>query len=94
MAQRKALTPDGRDAQLIDLAYDVVEKRLREGTATSQETVHFLRLGNAKTRLELERLEAENKLLHAKTKAIESEREVKALYREVIDAVRGYTADD
>lgn len=35
---KPALTPDARENQLISLATDLVEKRLIEGTASSQET--------------------------------------------------------
>ena len=39
--RRPALTPEARENQLIALAVDLVEKRLIEGTASSQETTHF-----------------------------------------------------
>ena len=39
---RPAISPEARDNQLIALAYNLVEKRLLEGTASSQETTHFL----------------------------------------------------
>ena len=32
---RPAISPEARENQLIGLAYDLVEKRLLEGTATS-----------------------------------------------------------
>lgn len=32
---------EAREQQLVSLALDLVEKRLREGTASSQETTHF-----------------------------------------------------
>ena len=44
---RPAISPEARDNQLIALAYNLVEKRLLEGTASSQETTHFLKLGSA-----------------------------------------------
>ena len=42
---RPALTPEARENQLIALAVDLVEKRLIEGTASSKETTHLLKLG-------------------------------------------------
>lgn len=42
---RPALTPEARQNQLISLAIDLVEKRLIEGTASSQETTHFFKTG-------------------------------------------------
>ena len=37
---RPALTPEARENQLISLAVDLVEQRLLDGTASSQETTH------------------------------------------------------
>ena len=87
---RPALTPEARENQLIALAVDLVEQRLREGTASSQETTHFLKLGSMKNRLEMEKLEEENKLLKAKTESIQSQKRVEELYAEALSAVRNY----
>lgn len=87
-----ASTPEGRDALLIAYAYDLVEKRLREGTASSQETTHFLKLGTQREKLELEKLKKENALLTAKTEAIASEQERSAMYKDAIDAMKRYSA--
>jgi hypothetical protein len=88
---RPALTPEARENQLIALSYDLVEQRLRDGTASSQETTHFLKMGSPKQQLELERLREENKLLRAKTEALESAKNVEALYKEAIIAMRRYS---
>jgi hypothetical protein len=88
--KRPALTPEARENQLIALAIDVVEERLRNGTASSQETTHFLKLGTTKARLEKEILEEQKKLITAKTKAIESQDELKEMYAEALKALRSY----
>ena len=87
-----AQTPEGRDAMLTAYAYDLVEKRLREGTASSQETTFFLKLGSQREKLELERLRKENELLKEKTKAIVSEQERAEMYKNAIEAMRRYSA--
>ena len=38
---RPALTPEARENQMISLAMDVAEERLRNGTASSQEKDHL-----------------------------------------------------
>ena len=58
-ASRPPLTPEARENQLISLAIDLVEQRLRDGTASSQETTHFLKLASSKGRLENKLLEAQ-----------------------------------
>lgn len=93
----KRLTPESRENQLIALAYDLVEQRLRNGTATSQETTHFLKMGSTKERLEKQLMEEECKLKKAKTEGIESQKRIEALYAEAIAAVkeyRGYELED
>lgn len=87
---RPALTPEARENQMIALAMDLVEERLRNGTATSQETTHFLKLGSQKERLEREKLEKENKLLSAKTEALQSAKHMEELYTEAIKAFTTY----
>jgi hypothetical protein len=82
--------PEAREAQLISLAMDLVEQRLRDGTATSQETVHFLKLGSSRERYEREKLEKENILLKAKTEALESQARIEDLYAKAIDAMKRY----
>lgn len=88
---RPALNPEARENQLIALAVDLVEQRLRDGTASAQETTHFLKLASRKTKLELERAELENKLIQAKTQAINDQADIKTLYKDAIAAMRRYS---
>lgn len=87
---RPALTPEARENQMIALAMDLVQQRLLDGTASSQETTHFLKLGSMKAKKEMEKLEEENRLLRAKTKAIDNAEEVKVLYENALKAMRNY----
>lgn len=87
---RRALSEDGRENQLIDLTYNLVEERLRNGTASSQETVHFLKLGSSLARLQKKELEERILLEKSKIKAIESQEEIKVLYEDAIAALRSY----
>lgn len=88
---RPALTPEARENQLIALAVDLVEERLLDGTASSQETTHFLKLGSMKNKLEMEKLQEENRLLKAKTEALQSSKKVEELYINAIKAMRRYS---
>lgn len=88
---RPALTPEAREMQLISMAFDAAEQQFLAGTASSQVITHFLKLGSEKERLEREKLEEENKLLRAKTKAVESSEEIKALYAEAVKAMQRYS---
>lgn len=88
---RPALTPEAREGQMISLAMDLVEERLRNGTATSQETTHFLKLGSMREKLERERLKNENLLSQAKVEAMRSERRQEELYDRAIRAMQRYS---
>lgn len=87
---RPALSPESRENQMAALAMDLVEQRLRDGTASSQETTHFLKLVSSKAKLEHERLKLENELVAAKTKALANAEEIKVLYEEALKAMRRY----
>lgn len=87
---RPALSPEAREMQLVSLAVDLVEQRLLDGTASSQETTHFLKIGSSRNRLEMERLAEENKLLRAKTEALQSQKRSEELFSEAIRAMRRY----
>ena len=89
-ALRPALTPESRESQMAALAMDLVEQRLRDGTASSQETTHFLKLVSSKAKLEQERAKLENELIAAKTKALADAKEIKVLYEEALKAMRRY----
>ena len=87
---RPALSPETRENQMAALAMDLVEQRLRDGTASSQETTHFLKLVSSKAKLEQERLRLEKELVAAKTKALANAEEIKVLYEEALKAMRRY----
>jgi len=92
-AMRPALTPEARENQLIYLATDLAEKQLKEGSASSQVITHYLKLGSTRERLERERLEEENKLLRAKTKALEDNADMAEKYDKAIEAMRRYSGN-
>ena len=87
---RPALTPEARENQLISLAVDLAEKQLSEGTASSQVITHFLKLGSTKAQLEKAKLEHETELLRAKTESWEAGKHLEELYRDAMEAFKGY----
>lgn len=89
--RRPALTPAARENQLIELTVDLVEQRLRDGTATSQETTHFLKLATTKYRLETQKLEKELALTEAKTEALQSAKRIEELYSNALKAMQNYS---
>lgn len=88
-----ALDPEARENQLIAQAVNLAEEKLRDGTASNQLIIHYLKLGSTKERLEKEKLEKENELLKAKTEALESAKRSEELYAEAIRAITRYSGN-
>lgn len=86
-----AITPEGREDQLIALAVNLAEKQLSDGTASSQVISHYLKLGSTKERIEKEILEEQRELIKAKTAALKSAKKVEELYKQALDAMRSYS---
>lgn len=89
-----ALTLEGRENQLIAASYDLAERRILEGTASSQELTYFLKLGSSKTRLENEKLKEEVTHLKAKTAALEAQISNEALLDKALRAFRSYRGEE
>ncbi len=87
---RAALLPENRIKQLGALAFDLAEKRLRDGTATSQEVTYFLKEMSTKTQLENELLATQNELAKVKAESIQKQDEMRELYANAIKAMRKY----
>lgn len=87
---RPAITPEARENQLISLAVDLVEQRLIDGTASSQETTHFLKLATSKSKYELKLLEKQAELAEAKAEQIKSMKRTEELMEDALEAFRNY----
>lgn len=75
---------------MIALAVDCAEKQLREGTASSQIIVHYLKLATEREQLEREKLKVDNQLAQAKIEALKAEKSREEMFKAAIDAMRNY----
>lgn len=89
-----ATTIEGRNDQLIVAAFNLVERRIHEGSASAQETVHFLRMGSTKDRLEQEKLRRENLVLESRVKEMEARTSGDELLTRALAAFRGYSGQE
>lgn len=92
--RRPPLTPEARENQLISMATDLIEQRLRDGTASSQETTAIIKGTLGKSRIEMEILREQKKLIEAKTESLQSAKRIEALYAEAMNAMRRYNGED
>lgn len=83
-------TPEARENQLIALAYDAAERRLLDGTATSQEIVHLLRMGSAAERRKAELDREQLELMREKAEMLRAAQRSEELYANAIKAVQSY----
>lgn len=87
-------TLEGRENQLATLAYDLTEKQLRDGTASSQQITHFLKMGSTREVLEQQRIRHENEMTQQKMKFMESQTRMEAMYKNALDAMKYYNGGD
>lgn len=91
VSQLTGTSPEAIENEMINLAIKEVEYRIRNHTASSQELVHYLKMGSEKERLEREKLEADLELQRVKAAAIESGRHMEELYNDAINAMKLYS---
>lgn len=89
--RRPAMTLEEKENQMIALAVDLCEERMRNKTATAQEIIHYLKLGTVKAQRELEIIELDKELKKAQTEAIQSAKTSEELYAEALKAMRTYS---
>lgn len=87
---RPARTPEARENNLIGMAWDRLEERVANGTATAGELLAIMKLGTRKERMELEIAQEKKELMRAKTEALQSAKKVEELYGEAIAAFKRY----
>lgn len=84
---RPAISREARQANMENLALDLVERRLRSGEASSQETTHFLKSASTRGRIEELRIKHDIELIKAKQSQIESQEELQNMFKEAITAM-------
>lgn len=98
MANAKKMPPayndEEREKQLIALAYDEVERRIRSGKASSQELVHFLKMGSSREKQERKIMQKNEALLGAKTESIQNQKSSEIFMQDALIAFKVYAGDE
>jgi len=89
-----ATTPQARENQMVALAYDLAEKQMRDGSASSQVMSQFLKLGTMQHKLELEELRQKNLLAEARIKSMASSDNIEKMYGDAMKAFSSYQGND
>lgn len=88
-----ASNPEERENQMISLAVNLAEQQLREGTASSQVIVHYLKLASTRNKLEEEKIKYETAMLQAKKDALNKSGQFQELMANALDAFRSYSGN-
>lgn len=88
--QKPSMDPAAREAQLINLSYNLAEEQLRDGKASPSVITHFLKLASTREHLERQILESQKTLIEAKAGSIQRDKESEDLARDAIEAIKGY----
>lgn len=89
-----ASTLEGRNDQLTAAAFALVERRLHDGSASAQETVHFLKMGATNYRLQEEKLRMESLALQARIEEARARNSSEELMKEALAAFKGYSGQE
>lgn len=92
--RKPATTPEAREQELVSLAFDLAERQIREGTASSQVITHFVKAGSIRERLEQQRITHENEMTQVKIDAMRQAEAREAVYEEALKAMRAYSGQE
>lgn len=90
---RPATNPEEREKLLQNKAFDLAEKQLDAGTASSQVISMLIRGGGVREQLELERLRNDNRLLLAKIDVLEAGERLEGLLENAVKAFQTYKGE-
>lgn len=84
--------PESREKQLVNLAVNLAEKQLRDGTASSAVLTHYLKIASTREVIEREMLEKQVKLIEAKANSIGEAKDAEKLAKAAIEAMKNYNS--
>lgn len=90
VSKAPARTLEGREEELIRVAYDEAERQMRAGTASPSLILHFVKQGSRRERLEQESIRGKMELDKAKIRHIETDEKILELYDKAIAAMTTY----
>lgn len=88
--QAPARTVEGREQQMMALAMDLAEKKLRDGTASNMLICHFLKLATVQAELDKEKTRADVDWRKAQIESIKEQKSLEETYTKAIEALKTY----
>lgn len=90
-AFKPAMDPESREKQLVNLAVNLAERQLIEGTASPSVINHYLKIGSTREVLEREILEKQAILTGAKADEIKSGQDKQDSAASAVEAMKKYS---
>ncbi len=87
-------TPGGIQNHMVNLAVQLAEQQLRDGTASPTVVTHYLKLGTLDYEIQLEKLRNEAELAKARAQQIASSENMERLAAKAIEAFGRYTGGE
>lgn len=87
----RARTLEGREAELASKAYDLAERQIDDGTASSQVVTHFLKMGSTRELVEQERLRGQIEVDRVKASQLQAQERMESLVVDALQAFRSYS---
>ena len=84
-------SPKAREERIIAKAMDLAEKKIEDGTASSQLITHFLKLNDPDDKIRHEILERQRDLIVAKTENLKAARREGEALERVVAAMKRYS---
>ena len=88
--QAPARSVEGREQQMMALAMDLAEKKLRDGTASNMLICHFLKLATTQAELDKEKTKADVDWRKAQIESIKKQESIEESYNNAIEALKTY----
>lgn len=85
-----ASTIEARENQMINLAVNLAEKQLRDGTASPSVITHYLKLATKTEKIRAKLMEEQATLFAAKVESLETAKNTEEMYRNAIEAMKSY----
>lgn len=90
----RSKTPEEREMEIANKAYDLVEQRIEDGTASAMEVVYFLKMASSREHDERELLRSKTSYERTKTRNLEALQDSGESYRNAIRAFSIYNGRD
>lgn len=91
---QKSMDPQRRMNQVVNQAFDIVEKQMTDGTVAPSVLTFLMRMGTDRDGLETENLRTKSELNKSRIKEIDEKASQKSMMEEAVNAFKSYQPDD